>query len=181
MRCYASADTPYGEILLAGDARGRLTGVYWPEHSRTPRPGPGWRRDDGAFADAVAQLGEYFAGQRRGFTLDLAPQGTPFQHRVWSVLGEIPYGETITYAQLAGAIGRPGAARAVGLANGRNPLSIVVPCHRVVGTDGGLTGYAGGLGVKAELLEFERACSRYSDGTMPWRRRNALANCAGSL
>ena len=175
------AESPYGELLLVADGSGRLSGIHWPEHHRAPRPGPGWQRDGSPFTDVLVQLHEYFDGKRTAFDLDAAPNGTPFQQRVWEALRGIPYGATTTYAQLAETIGRPTAARAVGLANGRNPLSIVVPCHRLVGTGGALTGYAGGLGVKSELLEFERARSRYSDGTMPCLRRNALANCAGSL
>ena len=106
---------------------------------------------------AVRQLEEYFAGARRAFDLPLAADGNPFQRRVWAELCRIPYGETRSYGQLAATIGRPGAARAVGSANARNPLAIVVPCHRVIGADGHLTGYAGGLHRKAFLLELERA------------------------
>jgi methylated-DNA-[protein]-cysteine S-methyltransferase len=102
-----------------------------------------------------AQLGEYFAGERSAFTFPIAPTGTPFQQRIWKLVRDIPYGETRTYAQLADAIGNRAAIRAVGLANGRNPICIVIPCHRVLGSDGGLTGYAGGLGRKLLLLEIE--------------------------
>ena len=157
MRRYVLAPTPVGEVLLTADGSARLTGILWPQHARTPRPGTGWTRDEGPFASLRQQLAEYFAGERRTFDLELAPLGTPFQQRVWAALRAIPYGETVTYAALAQRIGRPGAARAVGLANGRNPLSIVVPCHRVVGTGGSLTGYAGGLDVKRRLLAHEGA------------------------
>ena len=147
-----------GALLLVADGpAARLTGVHWPQHRRAPRVAAAWERDDGAFDLTLAQLGEYFAGERTRFELPIDPQGTPFQHRVWDALQEIPYGETITYAELAARVGRAGAARAAGLANGSNPLSIVIPCHRVVGHAGGLTGYAGGLDVKRRLLEHERA------------------------
>ena len=106
--------------------------------------------------EAVRQLGEYFAGERRDFDLPLDPVGTPFQLTVWAALRDIPYAETINYGQLAGRVGNPHASRAVGLANGRNPISIVVPCHRVIGANGSLTGYGGGLDRKRTLLELER-------------------------
>lgn len=154
------AATPLGEVLLVADGPAeRLTGLYWPEHRRTPRVTAAWVHDDGAFDVTLGQLEEYFAGQRTRFDLPIDPQGTPFQHRVWEALQEIPYGETITYAELAAHAGRPAAARAAGLANGSNPLSIVIPCHRVVGRAGGLTGYAGGVEAKRRLLEHERARS----------------------
>jgi methylated-DNA-[protein]-cysteine S-methyltransferase len=159
VRRYTYAPTPVGDVLLTADGSGHLTGIYWPEHRLAPKPGPGWERDDGAFAGALEQLDEYFAGRRTSFDLPVAAQGTPFQHRVWDALREIRFGETVTYRELAERIGRPSAARAVGLANGRNPVSIVVPCHRVVGSGGVLTGYAGGLEVKRRLLAHERATS----------------------
>ena len=105
---------------------------------------------------AARELAEYFAGRRHRFTLPLAPQGTPFQQRVWEALRSIPCGETRTYGQIARQIGRPGASRAVGMANNRNPIAILIPCHRVIGADGRLTGYAAGIEVKARLLELER-------------------------
>jgi methylated-DNA-[protein]-cysteine S-methyltransferase len=156
VRRYTLAPTPVGDVLLTADGPGRLTGVYWPAHRRAPDCGAGWSRDDDAFARVREQLAEYFARERREFDLDVAAAGTPFQQRVWDALRAIPYGETITYGELAARIGRPGAARAVGLANGSNPLSIVVPCHRVVGAGGGLTGYGGGLDVKRRLLAHEQ-------------------------
>jgi methylated-DNA-[protein]-cysteine S-methyltransferase len=147
-------DTPLGTLTLVGDGRA-LTGLYMTEHRhRPPLPG-GAVRDDGALAAAAAQITEYLAGERRAFDLELAPAGTPFQHEVWDALRAIPYGETVTYGELARRVGRPGASRAVGLANGRNPISIVVPCHRVVGADGTLTGYGGGLERKRALLALE--------------------------
>jgi len=115
-----------------------------------------WRRDDRAFDDVVSQLEEYFEGRRREFQLALAPEGTPFQLRVWKALLDIPYGETISYGELAERIGQPSASRAVGLANGSNPIPIVIPCHRVIGSNGKLTGYGGGLAIKERLLALER-------------------------
>jgi methylated-DNA-[protein]-cysteine S-methyltransferase len=145
-------DSPIGPLLLTGDASA-LTGLYLAEHVRiaTPRG----TRDDAAFAEPVRQLTEYFAGERRTFELPIAPAGTPFQLRVWQLLQGIGYGERRTYGELAAELGNPNAARAVGLANGRNPISIIVPCHRVVGSSGALTGYAGGLTNKQWLLNFE--------------------------
>jgi methylated-DNA-[protein]-cysteine S-methyltransferase len=157
VRRYSLAPTPVGDVLLTADGSRRLSGLYWPEYQRAPKPGVGWQRDDELFADVRVQLTEYFAGERRSFDLDVAAVGTPFQHRVWDALREIPFGSVMTYGDLACHIGRPSAARAVGLANGRNPLSIVVPCHRVVGRGGVLTGYAGGLEVKRRLLAHEGA------------------------
>ena len=115
-----------------------------------------WDRRDNAFEDVVSQLEEYFEGKRRDFELQLAPAGTPFQQRVWRALRDIPYGETISYGSLAARIGQPSASRAVGLANGSNPLPIVIPCHRVIGSNGKLTGYGGGLPIKRQLLSLER-------------------------
>ena len=123
-----------------------------------PDPATFGRRVDYGFQEAAGQLGEYFAGQRRRFTLRMRPEGSDFQRRVWQVVAAIPYGQTRTYGQLAEAVGRPDRIRAVGAANGRNPLAIVVPCHRVVAGDGGLTGYAGGLARKRFLLDLERPC-----------------------
>jgi methylated-DNA-[protein]-cysteine S-methyltransferase len=118
-------------------------------------PPPASIRDDGALAEAAGEIDEYFAGARRAFTVPLVLRGTVFQRRVWEELCRIPYGETISYGELARRIGRPSAVRAVGLANGANPLAIVVPCHRVIGADGTLTGYGGGLPTKRQLLALE--------------------------
>ena len=123
---------------------------------RTPRKyDPAAVRDDEAVADVAREVDEYCAGTRRRFTLELAARGTPFQQRVWEALVEIPYGETTSYGALATQLGNPGGARAVGLANGSNPIGLIVPCHRVIGADGSLTGYAGGLPLKRALLAFE--------------------------
>ena len=152
---YATMPSPFGPLLLA--ARG--PGLVWIGFARgrgARRPARDWVRSPGRLGAARGQLAAYFAGRRRRFTLPLAPEGTPFQRRVWRALLRVPYGTTITYTDLARRAGRPAAIRAAGAANGQNPLSIVVPCHRVVGRDGALTGYGGGLAVKAALLELER-------------------------
>jgi methylated-DNA-[protein]-cysteine S-methyltransferase len=149
MTLYDTLDTPLGELVLAGDGHA-LTAVHM-----DGSPDPGWRRDRDALRAPAEQLQAYFAGELREFDLPLAPPGTPFQHEVWSALREIPYGSTISYAELAAAVGRPHAARAVGAANGRNPIAVVIPCHRVIGASGALTGYGGGLGRKRLLLDLE--------------------------
>lgn len=151
---YTIIDSPIGSLTLVRGEQG-LTGVYMPEHKPAPNPTTFGARDDDAFADAVRQLGEYWAGERSAFDLALAPVGTEFQLRVWQALRTIPYGETRTYGWIAEQLGQPTAVRAVGLANGRNPLSIVVPCHRVLGSTGALTGYAGGVERKRFLLDHE--------------------------
>jgi methylated-DNA-[protein]-cysteine S-methyltransferase len=161
---YTIVPSPIGDLVLTSDGTA-ITGVYMGE----PPHGidPAWQEDPAPFRVAVEQLGAYFAGERQSFDLDLAPVGTAFQLRVWQALRSIPYGETRSYGQLAAEIGRPGASRAVGAANGSNPLSIVVPCHRVIGADGSLTGFGGGLPRKKWLLEMERGQVQmplYADG-----------------
>lgn len=154
---FTYVDSPIGQLLISGvrDADGmNITGLYIPGHDR--RPGPDWVRADGAFDEVRGQLAEYFAGARRDFDLRADAPGTPFQRRVWEELRRIDYGHTASYGQVALAIGAPSASRAVGGANGRNPISIIVPCHRVVGGTGRLTGYAGGVTAKSWLLEHER-------------------------
>lgn len=153
---HTTIGSPVGEITLVGD-EGGLTGVYFTEHTRRPPASDFGARDDAGFAEAVRQLGEYFAGTRKAFDLPLNPHGDEFQKKVWMLLRNIPYGQTRSYGELAAELGDPNLARAVGAANGKNPLSIVVPCHRVVGADGRLTGYAGGLERKAFLLELEES------------------------
>ncbi|MFD2488338.1 methylated-DNA--[protein]-cysteine S-methyltransferase [Amycolatopsis jiangsuensis] len=149
-------ESPVGPLtVVARD--GALAGLYLERHRHQPDPATFGDRDDRPFTEVKRQLGEYFAGERTEFDLPLALRGTPFQQTVWQQLTRIPYGETITYRELAEHIGRPGAFRAVGLANGRNPVSIVVPCHRVVGSNGDLTGYGGGVDRKRRLLELEAA------------------------
>jgi methylated-DNA-[protein]-cysteine S-methyltransferase len=151
-----SLGTPVGLLWLAADPDGALTHVLF-DGEPYPLPTAGARRATGPFRDVTVQLEEYFAGARRDFDVPLAPQGTGFQLAAWRALRDIPYGETRSYAAQARAIGRPDAVRAVGAANGRNPISIIVPCHRVVGADGSLTGYGGGIDRKRWLLEHERA------------------------
>ena len=151
---YDHCDSPLGRLLLTSDGEA-LTGLYMEGHRGGPEPGPAWRRDAAPFAAVRAQLAAYFAGERRAFDLPLRAEGTAFQRRVWAALSEIPYGQTTSYAALAHRLGNPGAVRAVGAANARNPLSIVVPCHRVVGAGGALTGYGGGVERKRALLQLE--------------------------
>lgn len=153
---WCETETPVGRLLLAGDAAG-LARVHFQGGPHPLRPSHEWREDTKPFAGVRAQLDEYFSRGRRAFTLPLAPIGTAFQLSVWEALKAIPYGETLSYAQLARWLGRPGSARAVGLANGANPLPIIVPCHRVIGADGSLTGFGGGLHIKRALLELEGA------------------------
>jgi methylated-DNA-[protein]-cysteine S-methyltransferase len=152
---YTHLRSPLGPLLLVGDGTA-LTGLFLPDHRRGRTVQSDWRADDGPFRDAAYQLGEYFAGDRTAFTLPLAPGGTAFQAQVWAGLRAVRYGHTTTYGALAAAIGAPSAVRAVAGAVGRNPVSIVVGCHRVVGAGGGLVGYAGGLAAKAWLLAHER-------------------------
>jgi len=153
---YSLMDSPIGELLLIGGDAG-LRGLFMTPHIGGATVAADWRRDDAALAEPRAQIEAYFAGELTEFDLALDPQGTAFQQLVWSGLREIPFGETCSYGELAEAIGAPGAARAVGLANGRNPISVIVPCHRVIGADGSLTGYGGGLDRKRLLLAHERA------------------------
>ncbi len=156
---YTEIASPVGTLSLRASERG-LTGLYLHEHRHGPADAEraGWQRDDARFDAVRAQLDEYFAGRRTGFDLTLDGEGiggTVFQRRVWAALAQIPYGVTISYGELARRIGQPAAMRAVGLANGRNPVSIIVPCHRVVGANGTLTGYGGGMANKRALLELE--------------------------
>jgi methylated-DNA-[protein]-cysteine S-methyltransferase len=154
MTRYTIIDSPLGALLLARDELG-ITDLLLPTGRHKAEPAPEWIRDDAAFDDVRTQLGEYFAGTRTQFDLPLNMIGSAFQRRVWTALREIPCGETTSYGALAASIGAPGAARAVGLANGQNPVSIIVPCHRVIGANGSLTGYGGGLPAKQWLLSHE--------------------------
>jgi methylated-DNA-[protein]-cysteine S-methyltransferase len=147
-------DSPFGPICLAGTERG-LIQVDFQQGDRPVQPHPTWQEDTGQLELARQQLHEYFHGQRQQFRLPLAPAGTPFQQRVWQALQGIPFGTTLTYRELAQRLRRPRAARAVGHANGRNPLAIVIPCHRLIGSDGQLRGYAGGIALKRRLLQHE--------------------------
>ena len=155
---YAKMNTPIG-TLLATARDGALTGLYYERGRHVPAIGRDWIKDARAkpFGECARQIGEYFDGNRKSFELPLAPEGSDFQRAVWNEIARIPYGETITYAELAKRAGAPGSARAAGAATGRNPISIIVPCHRVMGANGSLTGYAGGVARKAKLLEIEDA------------------------
>jgi len=169
---YSRFESPIGALTLVGDAAA-LQGVYLDAATRNAesalRADPAPLRDDAHFREARRQLEEYFAGERREFELDLAPAGTPFQQRVWQATAAIPYGATASYRTVAERLQMPRAVRAVGAANGRNPLLIVIPCHRVIGSSGSLTGYGGGLERKRWLLDHEGrgACER--------------ARCAGAV
>ena len=152
---YTMLASPVGELLLAGDEDALHT-IGFPSGRGAVVPDAGWEPNPAPFADTTRQLEDYFAGKRRTFDLPLAPTGTPFQREVLAALQQIPYGETRIYGELAKAVGRPRASRAVGAANGRNPLPIVIPCHRAIGSDGSLTGFGGGLATKRFLLGLER-------------------------
>jgi methylated-DNA-[protein]-cysteine S-methyltransferase len=153
---YSYFDSPVGPLLIAGDASA-VNFIRFPENGAPEPPQPGWTEavPRGALAVAAAQLREYFARQRRQFDLPLAPAGTLFQQSVWRALEDIPYGDTISYVELARRVGKPNASRAVGQANGRNPIPIVIPCHRVIAADGSLGGFGGGLLTKITLLRLE--------------------------
>ncbi len=152
---FTSVESPIGPLLLVG-RDGVLTGLYCGSHDKCPAPDPSWVEDPAPFAAVAAQLEEYFAGTRTDFDVPIDLEGTPFQREVWRALQEIPHGETTSYGELARRIGRPAAVRAVGAANGRNPVSIIVPCHRVIGSDGKLVGYGWGVERKVWLLDHER-------------------------
>lgn len=152
---YTSIDSPIGELLLLGDGHA-LHGLYMQEGRKPKRVAPQWRRSGATFTGIESQLREYFAGERVTFETPLAMAGSQFERQVWDALRGIPYGETVSYGEIARRVGQPAAARAVGLANGRNPIAVIVPCHRVIGADGSLTGYGGGLPRKRLLLELEQ-------------------------
>jgi methylated-DNA-[protein]-cysteine S-methyltransferase len=156
---YETFDSPIGDLLAVGDGEA-LTGLYMQDGGRPVTVPGSWEHAEEPFGELREQLREYFNGARREFELSLAPRGTEFQLGVWDALREIPYGETESYGELAARIGRPGSARAVGAANGQNPIAVVVPCHRVIGASGSLTGYAGGLERKRLLLDLESPPAR---------------------
>jgi methylated-DNA-[protein]-cysteine S-methyltransferase len=153
---HALIDSPVGPLTLVSSPDGELTGLYMDQQRHRPAQSLFGDRDDSLLPQVAVQLEEYFAGRRTRFDLPLKLVGTAFQQEVWTALLDIPYGRTTTYGELAERLGKPRAARAVGLANGRNPIGIVVPCHRVVGSTGSLTGYGGGLDRKQHLLSHER-------------------------
>jgi methylated-DNA-[protein]-cysteine S-methyltransferase len=152
---YRSVESPIGPLLIAGDDAG-LRFLLFTRGRETAEPHADWEPDRGLLKEPVKQLTEYFEGKRREFEIPLAPHGTAFQQQVWRALCDIPYGETTSYGELAKRIGNPNAVRAVGLANGSNPIAIVIPCHRVIGSNGSLVGYGGGLPIKQALLALER-------------------------
>ncbi len=152
---YTYLESPVGRLLLAAGQQG-LQLISFPDGRHALRPEPGWHEESKSLRETIHQLKAYFAGELHDFNLPLDPQGTAFQLAVWKRLTEIPYGDTISYGELARRIGNPNASRAVGLANGSNPIPIVIPCHRVIGSNGKLTGYGGGLETKEKLLALER-------------------------
>jgi methylated-DNA-[protein]-cysteine S-methyltransferase len=151
---YTTVDSPIGTLLLLGDGRA-LRGLHMQGGRTAIEVRPEWERAEEPFARVEAQLEEYFAGRRTAFDVPLDLAGSPFQRRVWDALQDIPYGETVSYGELARRVGVPSAARAVGVANRENPVAVIVPCHRVIGADGSLTGFGGGLERKRLLLELE--------------------------
>jgi len=151
---YRYIDSPLGQLLLAGE-KNVLQMIGFPEGKGAFTPREAWHEVVGSFVEVENQLGEYFDGRRHTFDLQLEPHGTPFQLRVLDALCDIPFGQTVSYGDIATAIGKPKAVRAVGAANGRNPLPIVIPCHRVIGANGSLTGFGGGLAAKSYLLNLE--------------------------
>lgn len=157
---YRYLPTPIGDLLLAGDERA-LTLIGFPEGSMRKEPEPDWIYSDKPFGEACRQLTEYFAGKRTAFDVPIKPHGTEFQLRVLDELRKIPYGTTCSYAEIAERIGQPKAMRAVGAANGRNPIPVIIPCHRVIGSSGDLTGFGGGLPAKEALLRLEMEHSRF--------------------
>lgn len=152
---YTLVPSPVGPLLLTGDGES-LQGLHFSTGAKKKEAEAGWRNDATPFREVIRQLDAYFEGALHDFDVPLAPMGTPFQRNVWSALREIPYGRTISYGELARRIGNPSASRAVGLANGSNPIAIIVPCHRVIGANGKLTGFGGGLDVKRKLLDLEQ-------------------------
>ena len=156
MPYYDYYQSPRGRMLLVADDKA-LTGVYFTGQKYQPRIEEGWKKDEGhaPLRRAKRELAEYFGGTRRRFTVKVAPRGTPFQRAVWKAIAGVGFGRTIAYAELARRAGHPGSARAAGAATGRNPIGIIVPCHRIVGSNGALTGYAGGLAKKRALLTLE--------------------------
>jgi methylated-DNA-[protein]-cysteine S-methyltransferase len=160
MKQHMVIDSPYGPLTLVA-TDGVLSGLYMVGQRHRPPEETFGERDETPFGESIDQLRAYFAGELKEFTLDVRMDGTPFQRSVWEQLRKIPYGEIRSYGELAEALGNPGASRAVGLANGKNPIGIIVPCHRVVGANGSLTGYGGGLDRKKRLLDFESGAALF--------------------
>jgi len=163
---WTTVDSPIGPLLVTAE-HGAITRLWMSEQRhQSSQPDPSWVRDDSVFDEVADELEAYFAGERTTFDVPLAPAGTQFQRQVWDGLRTIPYGTTCSYGELAAQIGRAGASRAVGLANGRNPISIIIPCHRVIGSSGTLTGYGGGLARKQWLLDLERGTGQLGGGSV---------------
>ena len=156
---YCMIPSPIGHLLLVGNGQS-LSGLFFQDGKNPDSPQSHWIQDPEQFSEVIQQLGEYFSGTRTTFSLPLSPIGTPFQHRVWKALRKIPYGHTRSYGDIARSIKHPNASRAVGSANGKNPISIIVPCHRVIGQSGKLVGYGGGIPIKEYLLAHERQISQ---------------------
>lgn len=154
-KLFTYCESPIGRMLLVG-RHGVLEELHFPNKTDNLPVPPEWVRDEAAFAEALRQLDEYFAGKRQEFDLVVEPRGTPFQQEVWQELRRIPFGRTASYQDIALRLGKPKACRAVGMANARNPVPIIIPCHRIIGKNGTLTGFGGGLPVKRRLLELER-------------------------
>ncbi len=152
---YSTLNSPIGEVVITADEIG-IRSIYSPTHETLIKPFVNAKRDNSKLREAIDQLRAYFAGDLQEFSLTLNPQGTQFFKNVWKHLETIPYGTTMSYCELAKQIGKPSDSRAVGMANGRNPISFVIPCHRVIGQNGSLTGYGGGLKLKGWLVEFEK-------------------------
>ncbi len=155
MKDYCYYDSPIGKMLLVGK-NGVLEELHFPRETEQLQIPLHWKEDLQAFEIPLRQLRQYFSGERQEFDLPIRPQGTPFQERVWEELIKIPYGKTASYGEIAQRINKPKACRAVGMANRKNPIPIIIPCHRVIGKDGSLTGFGGGLSVKQQLLDLEQ-------------------------
>ena len=182
MTTHVTIASPVGPLTLVASG-GRLTGLYMDEQRHLPdwsRFGPAGDAASAPFGAAIEQLGRYFAGELTRFDLPLELAGTPFQQQVWTALLDIPYGQTATYGELAAGLGKPAASRAVGLANGKNPISIVVPCHRVIGSDGSLTGYGGGIDRKRFLLDLEQGAAA-QPGVQPGVKRGVQRGIQAAL
>jgi len=152
---YCYYQSPIGKLLLVG-TNGVLEELHFPNSPEQKRLAEDWQYDETSFNTVIQQLSEYFAGKRQEFDLKIAPKGTVFQTRVWQELQKIPFGQTASYGEIAARIGNSKASRAVGMANSKNPIPIIVPCHRIIGKDGSLTGFGGGLEVKQQLLKLEK-------------------------
>ena len=153
---YCVIASPVGKLLLTASGK-HLTRLSFQNGKQPVKPDPAWIYNQQPFHETIEQLNAYFSGKRKAFTIKAAPAGTPFQQQVWETLKTIPYGKTVSYGEIAQAIGKPQASRAVGAANGKNPISIIFPCHRVIGSTGNLVGYGGGLSIKEKLLALEQS------------------------